>query len=254
MRPFLFAGPRGLPPKIGPGFREQVSDMAEEKRLVWDLPLRLFHWILVLSLIGSWVTAELGFDWMQIHMYLGYGTIGLIVFRLIWGFIGPRHARFASFIAGPSGIWRYARGLAAGTMIQTVGHNPLGGISVIVMLVLVGFQAATGLFASDDIVWSGPYNSAVSGATADRLTSLHHLNFNFILAAVALHIMAIAFYFLFKKQNLVPAMLHGKKVVPEHEAISRSEIIKAVIVIAISAGLVFWLISAAPVPADENYF
>jgi cytochrome b len=228
--------------------------MAEEKRLVWDLPLRLFHWLLVLSMTASWITAELGFDWMQVHMYLGYGTIGLVVFRVIWGFIGPRHARFANFLSGPSGIWRYAKGLAAGTMIQTAGHNPLGGISVIVMLVLVAFQTATGLFATDDIVWSGPYNPAVSGALADRLTSLHHLNFNIILVAVALHIMAIAFYFLVKKQNLVAAMLHGKKLVPEHEAISKSEVVKALIVIVISAGLVYWLVSSAPVPPDDNYF
>ncbi len=228
--------------------------MSEEKRLVWDLPLRLFHWLLVLSMIGSWVTAELGFDWMQIHFYFGYATIGMLVFRVIWGFVGPRHARFAEFLTGPSGVWRYARTLAAGTMIHTAGHNPLGAISVIVMLVLVAFQVSTGLFASDDIVWSGPYYGAVSEATADRLTSLHHLNFNIILVAVSLHIMAVAFYFLVKKQNLVAAMLHGKKIVPEHEAISKSEIVKALIVIAISASLVWWLISSAPEPPADNYF
>ncbi len=233
--------------------------MAEEKRLVWDLPLRLFHWLLVLSIASSWATAEAGFDWMQIHIYLGYGTLGLILFRLIWGFVGPRHARFSSFLAGPSGMWRYARGLAAGTMIQTVGHNPLGGMMVLLMLLLVGFQAATGLFATDAIVWTGPYNAAVSEATASRLTSLHHLNFNFILAAVALHIMAITFYFLVKKQNLVGAMVHGHKpasYVPEHEAITKSELLRALIVILVSAGLVYWLISAAPVPAasSDNYF
>ncbi len=230
--------------------------MAEERRLVWDLPLRLFHWLLVLSLGALWATGEAGFDYMQYHMYLGYWTAGLIVFRIIWGFVGPRHARFSSFITGPGGIWRYARGLAAGTMIQSVGHNPLGGISVIVMLVLVGFQITTGLFATDDILWTGPYNGTVGSDTADRLTSLHHLNFNIILAAVAMHILAIAFYFLVKKQNLVGSMLHGKKpaqLVPEHEAITKSEIVKAVIVIAISAALVYWLISAAPEPADVSF-
>ena len=230
--------------------------MAEERRLVWDLPLRLFHWLLVLSLAALWATGEAGFDWMQYHMYLGYWTLGLIVFRLIWGFVGPRHARFSSFVASPAALWRYARGLVAGTLVQTVGHNPLGGIMVIVMLVLVCFQVTTGLFATDDILWTGPYNGAVSGATADRLTSLHHLNFNFILAAVALHIMAIAFYFLVKKQNLVGAMLHGKKpsaYVAEHEAIPKSQILKAIVVIAISAALVYWLISAAPEPPDVSF-
>jgi cytochrome b len=235
----------------------QVESRVENgaaEHLVWDLPLRAFHWLLVLSMIGSWVTAELGFEWMQVHMYLGYWTIGLLVFRIIWGFVGPRHARFASFLTGPQGVWRYFKGLAAGTMIQTAGHNPLGGISVIVMLALVGFQAFTGLFATDDIVWTGPYNPAVSGATAEKLTSLHHLNFNIILVAVSLHILAIAFYFLVKKQNLVGAMVHGKKVVPPHEAITKSEIVKALIVIAIAAALVYWLLSAAPTPPADNYY
>jgi cytochrome b len=229
--------------------------MANERRLVWDLPLRLFHWSLVLCMVASWITAELGFDYIQIHMYLGYTTLSLILFRIIWGFIGPRHARFTSFLTGPTGVWRYARGLAAGTMIQTVGHNPLGGLMVIVMLVLVAFQGATGLFASDDIVWTGPYNGAVSEATADKLTSLHHLNFNIILAAVALHLMAIAFYFLVKKQNLVGAMVHGQKsadFVPATEAITTSELVKAAIVIVISAALVYWLVSAAPMPAADG--
>ncbi len=227
--------------------------MAEERRLVWDLPLRVFHWLLVASIVASYVTAKIGFETMQIHMYLGYWTLGLILFRILWGFVGPKHSRFSSFVASPAGIWRYARGLGAGTMIQTAGHNPLGGISVILMLVLVGFQATTGLFATDDIVWTGPYNGAVSGDTAQRLTAWHEMNFNFILAAVGLHILAIAFYLLVKKQNLVGAMVHGKKYVAENEAITKSEIVKAVIAIVISAGLVFWLVSAAPEPPNVSF-
>ena len=230
--------------------------MAEERRLVWDLPLRLFHWLLVLSIAALWATGKLGFDYMQYHFYLGYWTLGLIVFRIIWGFVGPRHARFGSFITGPTGIWRYMRALGAGTMIQSVGHNPLGGLSVIVMLVLILFQVTTGLFATDDILWTGPYNGAVSSDLAEKLTSLHHFNINLIYVALALHIMAIAFYFLVKKQNLVGAMFHGRKPavhVPEHEAISKSEIVKAVIVIVISAAIVYWLIAAAPEPPDVSF-
>lgn len=230
--------------------------MAEERRLVWDLPLRIFHWLLVLSLGGLWATGEAGFEWLEYHMYLGYFTLGLIVFRVIWGFVGPRHARFSNFLAGPSAIWRYARGLGAGTMIQTAGHNPLGGISVIVMLVLVSVQIGTGLFTSDDILYTGPYNGAVSTDLAEELSTLHAQNFNIILIAVALHIIAIAFYFLVKKQNLVGAMFHGKKPashVPEHEAITKSEIVKAVIVIVISAALVYWFINAAPAPPDVSF-
>ena len=199
-----------------------MAEERGERRLVWDLPVRLFHWLLVLSMVASYVTAEIGFDTMQIHMYLGYWTIGLVIFRVLWGFVGPKHARFSSFLRGPAGIWRYAKALGAGTMIESAGHNPLGGLSVILLLALVAFQAFTGLFTTDDIVWTGPYNGAVSSEWATRLTHWHHMNFNFILAAVALHLLAIAFYFLVKKQNLIGAMVHGKKYVPANDAISKS--------------------------------
>ncbi len=228
--------------------------MAEERRLVWDLPLRLFHWLLVLSLIASYVTAKIGFETMEIHRYLGYWTIVLIVFRILWGFVGPRHARFSSFLQGPSGIWKYARALGAGTMIETAGHNPLGGLSVILLLALVAFQAGTGLFATDDIVWTGPYNGAVSADWGQRLTAWHHMNFNFILAAVVLHVLAITFYFLVKKQNLVGAMVHGKKYVAQNEAITKSLIVRAIIVIVIAAALVCWLLAVAPEPPDVSFY
>jgi cytochrome b len=229
---------------------QAMAEERGERRLVWDLPVRLFHWLLVLSLIASYVTAKIGFDTMKLHMYLGFWVIGLIVFRLLWGFVGPRHARFSSFLKGPTGLWRYARALGAGTMIETAGHNPLGGLSVILLLALVGFQGATGLFATDDIVWTGPYNGAVGGDWADRLTHWHHMNFNFILAAVVLHLLAITFYLLVKKQNLVGAMVHGKKYVAQNDAISKSEVVKAVIVIVIAFGLVYWLLAKSPGASD----
>jgi cytochrome b len=232
---------------------ERGAEGAAERRLVWDLPVRLFHWLLVLSMIASYVTAKIGFETMPAHRYLGYWTIVLIVFRILWGFVGPKHARFSSFLRGPTGIWRYAKALGAGTMIETAGHNPLGGLSVILLLALVAFQAATGLFATDDVVWTGPYYGAVSDAWASRLTSWHHMNFNFILAAVALHLMAITFYFLAKKQNLVGAMLHGKKYVSENDAITKSEVVRAIIVLVIATGLVCWLLAVAPEPPDVSF-
>jgi cytochrome b len=229
--------------------------MAEvrEPRLVWDLPVRLFHWLLVLSMIASYVTAKIGFETMQVHIWLGYWTIGLLVFRILWGFVGPKHARFASFLKGPAGVWKYARALGAGTMIESAGHNPLGGLSVILLLALVAFQTFTGLFSTDDIAFYGPYNPAVSGDWAQRLTKWHHMNFNFILAAVVLHLLAIVFYFLVKKQNLVGPMFHGKKLVPANDAISRSEIVRAIIVIVIAAALVYWLLAVSPEPPDVSF-
>lgn len=231
--------------------------VTEEKRLVWDLPLRVFHWLFALSIAASWATAEAGFEYMQYHFYLGYWMIGLVVFRVIWGFIGPRHARFSNFLHGPSMLLKYFRSLTGGEPLVTPGHNPAGGLMVIVMMAMVAFQAGTGLFASDDIAWSGPYNPAVSGSLAGKLTSLHHANFNWILGAIALHLLAIAFYWRVKKQNLVVPMFTGHKPaawVAEHEAIPSSQLLKALIVILVSSGLVYWLIGAAPEPVDTYSF
>jgi cytochrome b len=228
------------------------------RRLVWDLPLRLFHWLFALSILASWATGKAGFEWTPWHMRLGYWMIGLLIFRVIWGFIGPRHARFSSFLASPRRAWDYMRGLfGSGTVLHSVGHNPLGGLMVILMLLLVAFQATTGLFSTDDIVWTGPYNPSVSGATAQLLTRVHHANFNLILAAITLHVAAILFYAFVKKQNLVPAMLTGWKpaeAVPPDQAITSSELLKAIIAIAFSSGAVYLLLSAAPPAPVSNTF
>ena len=220
--------------------------MLKDFRLVWDLPTRLFHWLVVLSIIGSYTTAKLGTEWMPWHMRLGYFMIGLLVFRIIWGLIGPRHARFVNFIKGPTSIAAYLKG-----GLKTVGHNPMGAGMVVLMLVLLAVQATTGLFSTDDIAFVGPYNPSVSHALAEKLTGIHHFNFNLILAAVVLHLCAIAFYTFVKKERLVPAMIHGHKpleVVPAHEAIPTSQLWKALIVIAVAGGCVYWLLHAAPPP------
>jgi cytochrome b len=233
-----------------------TESMTNEKRLVWDLPLRLFHWLLVTSMIASYVTAKLGFDWMQWHFYLGYWTIGLLVFRVLWGVFGPKHARFGSFIRNPSAIWLYMKSLFHRDSVRSIGHNPVGGLMVILMLALVAVQATTGLFTTDDVVWAGPYNPSVSSSTASTLSSIHSINFNIILGVVCLHIAAIIFYGLYKRQNLIVPMLHGhlpSTMVPEHEAISSSQLIKAVVVSLVAAGFVYWLLAHAPVVADNTY-
>jgi cytochrome b len=226
--------------------------MLTETRLVWDLPTRLFHWLLVLTLIGLYTTAKLGFDWMPWHMRLGYLMIGLLIFRVLWGLFGPRHARFVNFIKGPSSVLQYLKG-----GIHSVGHNPMGGGMVVLMLLLLATQATTGLFSTDDIAYIGPYNPSVNHDLAEKLTAVHHWNFNLILAAVALHLAAIAFYTLVKKERLVQAMFHGRKpatYVPEHEAISSSQLWKALIVIVVASGGVYWLLHAAPpAPTTIDY-
>jgi len=216
-----------------------------DRRLVWDLPLRLFHWLFAASIIACWGTAKLGFSYMQWHMWLGYWVMGLLLFRLIWGFVGTRHARFTGFLKGPSAVFVYGRSL-------------IGKSMVLLMLALVGLQAYTGLFSSDDIAWSGPYNGVVSGAMAQRLTGLHHLNFNFIWAAMGLHVAAILYYTLVKRERLVPAMVTGWKaddLVSADQAIDNSALWRAAIAIAVSAGAVYWILTAAPAAtAASNSF
>ena len=123
--------------------------------LVWDLPTRVFHWWLTLSLVASWITAEAGFEWTQWHIYLGYCALGLVLFRLMWGVVGTRHARFGSFLRGPFQVIRYARTLPEASAPAYAGHNPLGGWMVILLLLLVAVQAVTGLFISDDVFFAG---------------------------------------------------------------------------------------------------
>ncbi len=218
--------------------------MLQSLRLVWDLPTRVFHWLLVASIIGSYVTAKLG--QMEWHFRLGLLMIGMLIFRVIWGVVGPRHARFVNFIKGPGSVLRYLKGGAS-----SVGHNPLGAGMVVLMLLLLAVQATTGLFSTDDVAYVGYYFPAVSHNMAERLTGIHHLNFNFILAAVVLHLCAITFYTFVKKEPLVPAMFHGGKPaqhVPQHEVIPSSQLLNALIVIAVAAACVYWLWHAAPPP------
>ena len=193
---------------------KEKSQPAASGTLVWDLPLRLFHWGLALSLVGSWATAEAGFDWTETHFLFGYTALGLISFRLLWGLLGSPHARFHNFLTGPTAVISALGELRQKTppgKISHVGHGPLGGWASVVLLALVMTQAISGLFISDDIFYAGPYNSVVSSSLADYLGWLHHTNFNILLAAVALHIATITWYLLGKKENLIKPMLTGNK-------------------------------------------
>jgi cytochrome b len=182
---------------------------------VWDLPTRLFHWALVLLVVLSFVTAKIGGNAMQYHVWSGAAILTLLLFRLIWGFIGSRTARFTQFVRAPSAAWRYAKRLLGTAPEHHLGHNPLGGWSIVSMLLALLLQAVTGLFATDDIATQGPLYNWVSDAAASRLTSIHLFNQAAILALVALHLLAVLFYFLVKKENLVTPMITGRK--PWHE-------------------------------------
>ena len=173
---------------------------------IWDLPTRLFHWLLVMAVIGSFVSVKLGGNAMIWHSRFGYIVLALIFFRLIWGFVGTHHARFAQFIKSPKAILAYLKNHA-----ETPGHSPLGAISVIVLIALFLAQALAGLFASDDIAFDGPLVKYVASTWVELLTSFHRLNEWVLLTLVGVHLGAILYYKYAKKINLISAMITGDK-------------------------------------------
>lgn len=178
---------------------------------VWDLPTRLFHWLLVALVAISFVTAKAGGNAMQYHECSGVAILVLLVFRLIWGFVGSRPSQFRDFVKGPVAVWQYANGLARGNAVPYLGHNPLGGWSVLAMLLVVMLQACLGLFANDDIITEGPLFLWVSKATSDRLTRIHRINQYVIMGLTAIHILAVAFHFFIERENLLKPMITGTK-------------------------------------------
>lgn len=180
---------------------------------IWDLPTRLFHWSL-LALIAAcwWASGENGdIDW---HMRCGYAVLVLLLFRLVWGVLGSTTARFANFVTAPNAVLAYL-GSMRGKEAPHIGHNPAGGWMVVAMLALLLGIAGSGLFANDDIMSEGPLAHHVSEQLSDMATAWHETAFYTLLALVALHVSAIAFYLLVKKDNLVRPMLTGNKQVPQ---------------------------------------
>ena len=177
---------------------------------VWDLPLRLFHWALAVCVTTSIITGLIGGNAMQVHFWSGYCLIALLVFRLVWGVIGSHHARFWNFVRGPRDVLRYVRGDDPRPPHLRIGHNPLGSLSVIALLLVVSLQVISGLFANDEIFNEGPLANYVSGRTSAILTFYHTtIGQPLIYALVGLHLAAIAYYAIIKRENLVRPMLTG---------------------------------------------
>mgnify|MGYP002142047612 CR=1 FL=1 len=177
---------------------------------IWDLPIRLFHVAFAACVIGAIVTVQVGGLWMDWHVRLGIASLALLVFRIIWGFIGSRYAKFSEFLTSPIHTMQYLRTIKASRASNQnyAGHNPLGSWAVIAMLLTIGFQAITGLFANDDIMTQGPLAQFVSDSTSSLMTGLHQLNEPVVYGLIALHLLAIIFYAM-KGRNLVPSMVHG---------------------------------------------
>lgn len=220
-----------------------------DTRLVWDLPLRVTHWSLAVAVAGAFATHYAGTEWFPWHRAFGYAVVVLVAFRVVWGFLGTRHSRFASFVRGPRaivGFW------SAPDRASRAGHNPLGALSVLAMLGSLAVQGATGLFANDEIANTGPFYGWIAPATSNWLTALHGWNSNLIVAVVLLHVAAIAWYVRRRDRSIVRAMLDGRRPageVAEGDAIDGSRLVLAVVVLVVLAGALALAVRAAP-PAE----
>jgi cytochrome b len=211
--------------------------------LVWDLPTRLFHWLLVALVAVSFATGKIGGNAMLYHEWCGEAILALLMFRVVWGFSGSTPSRFRTFLVGPAAVLRYALTLFRREADHHLSHNPLGGWSVMAMLLVLLIQAGTGLFANDDIATAGPLYKWVSKAASNRLTAIHHLNHDAIIILVAVHIAAVLFHLIYKKENLITPMITGIKQWQGDSADHPQQPLwRAAIAAAVAAGAVYLLV------------
>ncbi|WP_114662893.1 cytochrome b/b6 domain-containing protein [Polynucleobacter necessarius] len=182
---------------------------------VWDLPIRLFHWLLVLCITGSFISVNIGGNAIEWHAYFGYSILTLLIFRILWGFVGSKHARFAAFFPTRSAILGYLQGRSP----RYLGHNPIGALSVFALLFVLSVQVITGLFVDNEIAFQGPLAKYVPNAVVSFLSEIHEGNQVLIYTLVTIHIAAIWFYKKYKGENLIKPMLLGdKEIDPNEEA------------------------------------
>jgi len=225
--------------------------------LVWDLPIRIFHWSFVLALLALWYTSDQDRGLIEIHMKLGYVTLGLVLFRLLWGFFGTTHAQFRNFFPSFNQVFLYVQQLKTGKTKKYAGHNPLGSLMVIIMLVTALVQAVCGLFISDDVFSSGPYNGVLDANIESWLKFIHTNGFDVILAFSVMHIFAVLYYLLIKKHNLIKPMVTGKKTseeLNESQSISHSQLVKAIIIAILVAIFIYWLVVVNAPVVEEYYY
>ena len=209
---------------------------------IWDGPTRVFHWALVVLLLVSWLTAG---ENMQVHRWSGYGVIGLLVFRLWWGVAGGSTARFASFLKGPKATLAYARTLGSRTPHGAPGRNPLGAWSVVAMLAALLVQVGLGLFASDiDGLESGPLSHLVDFDASRGAAELHETTFRIVQGLVVLHLAAIGYYWLWKRQNLIGAMLTGKQRLAT-EALRPASMVRLLIGVVLAVAVAWFIAKGA---------
>lgn len=217
------------------------------KTRLWDLPIRLVHWSLVVLIPAMWWTAEN--DNLSLHMTLGYVVLAIVLFRILWGFVGSSNARFSQFLKGPGAVIAHLRGKAEKAY---AGHNPAGGLSVLVLLLLLATQLGMGLFALDEDNVGSLLTWMVSYDTAREMAELHELGFNVILAFIILHIAAVVYYSVVKNDRIVPPMVTGSRDLPDDvEAPRIAPLWKAVIVLILTSAFAWWIAKGAPTSLEQ---
>lgn len=177
---------------------------------VWDLPTRIFHWLLAIVFVFMIISGEQD-SLMEWHFYGGYLLAGLVVFRIIWGVLGTKYSKFKSFATSPNSVFSYLKSIFTKQHKHYVGHTPAGGYMIFVLLGLISIQILTGTATTDDIIWEGPFYSVLSSDITTLAGQVHHLLQNALQVIVGIHVLAIIYYKLILKESLAPAMLHGKK-------------------------------------------
>jgi len=210
---------------------------------IWDAPTRLFHWAIVILVAFSYVSVQK--DWLQLHFLSGYTILALLLFRIVWGFVGSETARFRTFLRNPIEGFRHLAHFARREPDTEIGHNAAGGWMVIALLAILFAQVATGLFSrEDDGILEGPLAHRIAKEASSQITNIHAITFNVILGLVALHILAIVAYAVVKRHNLVRAMVTGRKRLPANlRQPGFTSPILALFILAMAGGVVWAVVT-----------
>lgn len=220
------------------------------KSLIWDIYTRLFHWLLVICFGLQWLTGELGEGWLSWHSYIGYFTLGLVFFRISWGVFGPEYARFSHFWPSVASLVNYLKG----DKQQYLSHNPLGALMVFAMLLVILAQSISGLFTTDDIFFDGPLRSMLSGDWQEWADTIHKQAFSVLQMLVLVHVVAAFYYLLGRKQNLIGAMITGRKTTTNDHSIGKQHHLRALIVVIAAAALIYIIVMVLPPDVVDDFY
>jgi len=238
-----------------PSNNQPIKQSPESAHIsIWDLPVRIFHWLLVILFVAAYATHVLGTNYFIYHLWSGYAILVLVSFRILWGFVGTYHARFSSFVRNPITTTKYALSIFKKTDKHYAGHNPLGALMVVILLPAILVQAITGLFTNDEIFNLGPLYAYVSDELSLSLTSLHRQLFYWILGAILLHIAAVLFHQFLKRDKIISAMFTGKKIakgLENEKSISSSKLWLAIILLVALSVILAWVVMSAPEAVSE---